>query len=125
MNTKKLSLKLYVALSLLNLVMMGLVGCGTLEVSAVEAKAVDPNPVDAEAVEVESNEIGMESESGSVDQTPMDQLPSESETSPILSDEEAIRAALAAFHGMDESEFFHFEVKQNTGSHARGGVDNG
>jgi hypothetical protein len=44
---------------------------------------------------------------------------------PIISNEDAIRAALAAYHGMDESEFYHFEVKQNTGSHARGGVDNG
>jgi hypothetical protein len=125
MSTQKFSLKLYVALSLLNLAMMGLVGCGTLEVSAVEAKAVDPTPADAKAVEIESNEIGMEPESDAVDLAPMDQLPSASGTSPMLSDDEAIRAALAAFHGMNESEFYHFEVKQNTGFHARGNVDNG
>ena len=40
MNTQKFSLKLVVALSTLNLVMMGLVGCGTLEASAVGAEAV-------------------------------------------------------------------------------------
>jgi hypothetical protein len=125
MNTKRFSIKLYVALSLLNLVMMWLVGCGTLEVSAVEAKTVDPDPADIEAVEIEMVEIGVEPESDSVALIPIDQLPSESEASPILSDAESIRAALAAYHGMDESEFYHFEVKQNTGSHARGGVDNG
>jgi len=122
MNTKKFSLKLYVALSSLSLVMLGLVGCGTLEVGTVEAKAADPNPVDTEAAEIE---VEGELESGSADQTPMDQQPSESEALQILNDEDAIRAALAAYHGMDESEFYHFEVKQNTGSHARGGVDNG
>jgi hypothetical protein len=111
MNTKKFSLKLYVALSLLSLVMMGLVGCGTLEVSAVEAKAADPNPVEAEVAEIEV-----------VDLVPMDQLPSEPEESPILSDEDAIRAALAAHFEIDESEFTRFEIVENTGMHARGGV---
>jgi hypothetical protein len=91
----------------------------------VEAKAVDPNPVDAEAVEIETIEIGMEPESGSADLIPINQLPSGSEESPILSDEDAIRAALAAHFGMDVSEFYHFEVKENTGMHAKGGVDNG
>ena len=43
MNTKKLSVKLYAALSLLTLAMMVLVGCGTLEVSA--------SPVDAAGAE--------------------------------------------------------------------------
>lgn len=44
---------------------------------------------------------------------------------PSGSDEEAIRAALAAHFGIDESEFYHFEVNENTGTHAKGGVDNG
>jgi hypothetical protein len=44
---------------------------------------------------------------------------------PIISDEDAIRAALAAYHGMDENEFTRFEVNENTGTHARGNVDNG
>jgi hypothetical protein len=105
--------------------MTGLVGCGALEVSDVEAKAVNPNPVDAEVAEIETNVIETEPESDSVVLIPMEQLPTKSEASPILIDDEAIRTALAAYHGMDESEFYHFEVKQNTGSHARGGVDNG
>jgi len=125
MNTKRFSIKLYMALSLLNLVMMGLVGCGALEVRAVEAKTVDANPLDAEALEIENNEIGMEPENGSAYPTPTDQPLPGSAASPIIREDDAIRAALAAFHGMDESEFFHFEVKQNTGSHVRGGVDNG
>lgn len=41
------------------------------------------------------------------------------------SDQDAIRAALAAHFEMDESEFYHFEVNENTGMHARGGIDNG
>jgi hypothetical protein len=44
---------------------------------------------------------------------------------PSDSDEDAIRAALAAHFEMDESEFYRFEVEENTGMHARGNVDNG
>jgi hypothetical protein len=44
---------------------------------------------------------------------------------PSGSDEDAIRTALATHFGMDESEFYHFEVNENTGMHAKGGVDNG
>jgi hypothetical protein len=125
MNTKNLSTKLYVALSLLILVMMGLVGCDTLEVRAVEAKTVEANPLDAEAVEITNDEVQKEPDNGSVDMTPTDQPLTESEVSPILSDEDAIRAALAAHFEMDESEFYHFEVNENTRMHAKGGVDNG
>jgi hypothetical protein len=125
MNTKKLSMKMYIALSFLILVVMGLVGCDALEVKTVGAKALDANPVKAEAVEIRNDEIEMEPENGSIDPVHTDQIPPASEASPILSDEDAIRAALAAHFGMDESEFYHFEVNENTGMHAKGGVDNG
>jgi hypothetical protein len=125
MNTKKLSMKMYIALSFLILVVMGLVGCDALEVKTVGAKAVDANPENAEAVEIRNDEIEMEPENGSIDPVHTDQIPPASEASPIISDEDAIRAALAAHFGMDESEFYHFEVDENTGMHAKGGVDNG
>ena len=60
MNTKKLSMKMYIALSFLILVVMGLVGCDALEVKTVGAKAVDANPVNAGAVEIRNDEIEME-----------------------------------------------------------------
>jgi hypothetical protein len=41
------------------------------------------------------------------------------------SDVDAIKAALAVHFGMDEREFYRFKVEENTGIHARGGVDNG
>jgi len=131
MNTKNLSIKLYVALSFLTL-MMGLVGCGNLAVGVVAADnadtssaEMDAGDVEAEAVMILNNEVQMESDNGSADPISMDQLPSVAETSPILSDEDAILAALAAHFEMDESEFYHFEVNENTGMHAKGGVDNG
>ena len=55
MNTKKLSIKLYAALSLLILVMLGLVGCGSIEVGAVDA-----NSADADVGEVKAFEVGIE-----------------------------------------------------------------
>jgi hypothetical protein len=125
MNTKNLAQNKYVALSLYIFVMIGLVGCGTLEVGAVEAKAMGANPIEAEAVKIMNNEIQMEQENGSADLISMDQLPSDAEASPLLRDDDAIRAALAAHFGMDVSEFYNFEVKENTGMHAKGGVDNG
>lgn len=125
MSTKKLSTKSYAVLSLLSLAMIGMMGCRTLDIDTVQAKTIDANPIGAEVVAIENSENRVEHENGSVDLIHTDQIPTGSEASPILSDEDAIRAALAAFHGMDESEFYHFEVKQNTGSHARGGVDNG
>lgn len=65
MNTKKLSTKLYVALSLLILVMIGLVGCGTLEIGAISADTATANNGDAGAAEageaqVKGIEIGIE-----------------------------------------------------------------
>jgi len=105
--------------------MLGLVGCGILEPKTVEAKAVDANPVDAEAGNIKNDDIKMEPGIGSADPNPMDQLPSVADASPIINDDEAIRAALAVHFGMDESEFYHFEVNENTGMHAKGGVDNG
>lgn len=127
MYTKKLALNKYVALSLLIVVMMGLMGCRTLKVRTVEAKSADAiNPLDAEAVEIINDEVQMEPDNVSADPISMDQLPSEEEAPPpILSDDDAIRAALAVHFDMDASEFYHFEVKENTGSHAVGGVDNG
>lgn len=125
MNTRNLSTKKYIALSLLVLVIIGLVGCKTLEIRAAEAKTADANPSETSSIEIEDNQSAMESESGSMNPIPEDQLPSGSDETSILNDEDAIREALAAYHGMEESEFYHFEVKQNTGSHARGGVDNG
>ena len=59
MNTKKLSMKEYLALTLLIFVMMGLVGCRTLDVDAAQAKTVDANPVDAKVVEIENSETRM------------------------------------------------------------------
>ena len=125
MNTKKLSVKIYVALSFLILVAMGLAGCDALEVSSVEAKAVDTNPIVAEAVEITNSEIQMATDNSSANPIPIGQLPTVGEVSPLLGDDDAIRAALAAHFEVDESTFYHFSVKENTGSHARGGVDNG
>ncbi|MGB3699634.1 MAG: NBR1-Ig-like domain-containing protein [Anaerolineales bacterium] len=125
MNTNKISRNMRIALPLLILVVMGLVGCDALEVSTVEAKVVDANPIVVEAVEIMNNEIQMEPDNGSANAIPIDQLPSVAEASPLLKDDDAIRAALAAHFEVDESTFYHFGVKENTGSHARGGVDNG
>jgi hypothetical protein len=125
MNTRNLSAKKYMVLSLLIIGVMGLVGCRTLEIGVAEAKTVDAIPSVTHAVGTKNNQSGMETERGSINPIPQDQLPSGSDETSILNDEDAIRTALAAYHGMEESEFYHFEVKQNTGSHARGGVDNG
>ncbi|MES0362200.1 MAG: NBR1-Ig-like domain-containing protein [Anaerolineales bacterium] len=125
MNTKKLSINIYIALSLLILVVMGLVGCDALEVSAVEAKAVDVNPLDAETVEVNDIEIGIDPTDSPEVPVPTEQPPSLPEVAPIISDDEAIRAALAAHFGVDGSKFYHFEVNENTEMYAKGGVDNG
>lgn len=125
MNTKQLVINKYVALSLLILVITGLVGCDALEVSAVEAKAVNANPIDAEAVEVNAIETRIEPTDSPEVPVPTEQPPSLPEVAPIINDDEAIRAALAVHFGMDESDFYHFEVNENTGMHAKGGVDNG
>ncbi|MGB5843506.1 MAG: NBR1-Ig-like domain-containing protein [Anaerolineales bacterium] len=125
MNTNKISKNMRIALPLLILVVMGLVGCDALEVSTVEAKVVDANPIVVEAVEIMNNEIQMEPDNGSANAIPIDQLPSVAEASPLLRDDDAIRAVLAAHFEVDESTFYHFGIKENTGSHARGGVDNG
>lgn len=122
MNTRNLSAKKYMTLSLLVMVMMGLVGCKTLEIGTVQAKTVDAFPSVTEAVEIENE---TEIESGSMNPIPEDQLLTGVDETSMLKEEVAIRAALAAYHGMEQSEFYHYEVKQNTGSHARGGVDNG
>ena len=55
MNTKNLSSKLYVALTLVVLAMMGLVGCGSIEVGAVDATSIE-----ADAEEFKAIEIGIE-----------------------------------------------------------------
>jgi hypothetical protein len=44
---------------------------------------------------------------------------------PNISDEQVIRAALADHFGVNGDSFSHFEIKENTGVYARGGVDNG
>ena len=63
MNTKRFSIKLYVALSLLILVMIGLVGCGTLEVGALPddaASVSNGDAVEADEVQITGIEIGIE-----------------------------------------------------------------
>ena len=60
MDTNKSTIKLYLALSLLLLVVMMLVGCGTLEVGAVSADAVPASNGDAGDAEVKGIEIGIE-----------------------------------------------------------------
>lgn len=135
MNTKFYPKKLYIALILMYILMTGVVGCGAINVASVSANAgsdenaipglEDLNDVDQETVQVTGIDIDEESNSQIEDSIALEFPVSLPKEGPKISDEEAIRAALAAHFGMDESEFYFFEVKQNTGSHARGGVDNG
>jgi len=99
MNTKKNQTKIYLALSLLALAMIALTGCGPMEVNAAQRDTAD----------IAATEVSAEPTS----------IPA---VTPIPSDADAIRAALAAHFGLDESEFTRFEVNENTGIHARGGV---
>jgi len=122
MNTKKFSLKLYEALSLLILVMMGLVGCGTLGAGTEAAKPMDEKLPDAEIVEIINTELEPEIESDASISNASDQLIPVSEATPEISDAAAIRTSLAAHFGLDESDFTRFVIEENTGMYARGGV---
>jgi len=99
MNTKKQIEKSLFIFLLIALLLLGIAGCQSLKARKVAAKDA-VNPPEADMVEVNNAD-------------------------PSISEEDAIKAALAAHFGMEENAFYHFEVKENTGSHARGGVDNG
>ena len=132
MNTKFYPKKLYIALILMYILMTGVAGCGSMNVASVSANAgsdenaipglEDLNDVDQETVQVTGVDFDDEPNSPIDDPEALEFPVSLPREEPTISDDEAIRAALAAHFGMDESEFTRFEVVENTGMHARGGV---
>ena len=120
MNTKRSMIHKYVVftLALITALMMALVGWRIVDDWASAAPPEYPDPI---ATDSGDNSIP------EIDPTPdvEEPQPTQSEPPQVRTDEDAIRAALAAHFEMDESEFYRFEVNENNGTHAKGGVDNG
>jgi hypothetical protein len=112
MNTRNQKIQKYAVISLA--LLMALVGLRTLGARAADMFIDNSYPEDIP----DSNQPEIDPEPTADDLI-------DPEPTPIQSDDNAIREALAKYFGMDVSEFYHFEIKDNTGMHARGGVDNG
>jgi hypothetical protein len=125
MNTKSKAIQKYLVFSiaLMMALIMALVGWRILGVWAAAATPEYPDPVETEIPPTSLPTI--EPTLVETDVADDEPQPTNPEPTRVPSDEDAIRAALAAHFGMQESEFYHFEVTENTGTHAKGGVDNG
>jgi hypothetical protein len=124
MNTKKISMKTCLALSALITVLMGVAGCGLLKFVTAEAKAEYVNRPGVEVVGGNIIETGLEPIDSPKVPSQTEQSPSFPKATPIIGDDEAIRAALGARLRVDGDALMIF-VEENTGRHARGRVDNG
>lgn len=120
MNTKRIAIQKYVAFSiaLMMALIVALVGWRILDVWAAAAAPEYPDPV----------ETGIAPTSlPTIDPTPVvdEPQPTQPEPTPVLSDEDAIKAVVAAHFGLIESDISQFWLKEYTGTHARGRFDLG
>jgi len=124
MNTKKISMKTCLALSAVITVLMGVAGCGLLKFVTAQAKTGNVNRPGVEVVGENTIETGVEPIDSPKVPSQTEQSPSFPKVTPIIGDDEAIRAALGARLRVDGDALMVF-VEENTGRHARGRVDNG
>lgn len=120
MNFRKSNIQIYAAFSLA--LLMALVGWRTLGISAAGGDPIAPEPNDVETIEKWQDKNGPEPTVE--DPEVIEPQGSDPEPTPYLSDPDAIRAAVAEHFEMDASEFYRFEIKEKTGTHARGVIDN-
>jgi hypothetical protein len=92
-----------------------LAGCGTFEIG-IESNTVPEVTIDTVGAPIETIEKPIETVPSTIEAEPTIQL--------TQSDEQAISAALAEKLGISIEEV-PFAITQNTGTHAKGGIDNG
>ncbi len=125
MNTKSIAIQKYVVFSiaLMMALIMALVGWRILDIWAAAATPEDPSPIDIEIIPTRIPPINPTLVvDDPVDDEPQ---PTQPEPTPILSDNDAIKAVVAAHFGLIESELSQFWVEDNTGTQARGQFDLG
>ena len=120
----KISKMTCLALSALITVLMGVAGCGLLKFVTAEAKTGNVNRPGAEVVGENTIETGLEPIDSPKVPSQTEQPPSSPEATPIIGDDESIRAALGTRLRVNGDALMVF-VEENTGRHARGRVDNG